>query len=104
VDIAGAYGTPIYAADNGVVTLATSIPWDYGTYVIIDHQNGLQTVYGHNSKNLVEVGDVVSRGQLIALMGSTGRSTGNHLHFETRWLNAKTDPAQYLNAADFHYR
>ncbi|MEG2676881.1 MAG: peptidoglycan DD-metalloendopeptidase family protein [Oscillospiraceae bacterium] len=104
VDIAGAYGTPIYAADNGVVTLATSIPWDYGTYVIIDHQNGLQTVYGHNSQNLVEVGDVVSRGQLIALMGSTGRSTGNHLHFETRWLNAKTDPAQYLNAADFHYR
>ncbi len=104
LDIAGAFGTPIYAADNGVVTLSESIPWDYGTYIIIDHQNGMQTVYGHNSQNLVEVGDVVAKGQLIALMGSTGNSSGNHLHFETRWLGTKVDPEQYLDPADVYYR
>ncbi len=102
VDIAGQSGTPIYAADNGVVTLAESTPWNYGTYIIIDHQNGMQTVYGHNSQNLVEVGDVVAKGQLIGLMGTTGNSTGNHLHFETRWLGDKVDPAQYLNLSEWY--
>jgi len=96
VDIAAAYGTEIYAADSGVVTVATSIPWDYGTYCIIDHQNGIVTVYGHCSALLVEVGDVVQRGQVVALMGSTGNSTGNHLHFETRVGGVKVDPYIYL--------
>ena len=96
VDIAAARGTEIYAADSGVVTVATSIPWDYGTYCIIDHQNGIVTVYGHCSVLLVEVGDVVQRGQVVALMGSTGNSTGNHLHFETRVGGIKVDPYIYL--------
>ncbi|MEG0833291.1 MAG: M23 family metallopeptidase, partial [Oscillospiraceae bacterium] len=91
-----AYGTPIYAADNGTVTISTTLPWDYGTYVMIDHGNGMSTVYGHNSANLVEVGDVVARGQLIGLMGSTGNSTGNHCHFEVRLQGVRVDPAIYL--------
>ncbi|MEA5050489.1 MAG: M23 family metallopeptidase [Oscillospiraceae bacterium] len=96
IDIANVYGTPIYAADNGVVTYTAITDVGYGIYIIIDHQNGMQTVYGHLSALLVETGDVVSRGDLIGLMGSTGNSTGSHLHFETRIDGVKMDPAIYL--------
>ncbi len=102
VDIWSAYGTPIYAADNGVVAVSTTIPWDYGTYIVIDHNNGMQTVYGHNSVNLVSVGDVVTKGEVIALMGSTGNSSGNHIHFEVRLSSqsgnmGRVDPNLYLH-------
>jgi len=102
VDIWSAHGTPIYAADDGVVIVSTSIPWDYGTYIIVDHQNGMLTLYGHNSVNLVEVGDVVSQGEPIALMGSTGNSTGDHIHFEVRLTSqsgnmGRVDPNLYLH-------
>lgn len=96
IDIAAAYGTPIYAADNGVVTYTAVTDVGYGIYTIVDHQNGMTTVYAHLSANLCSVGDVVNRGELIGLMGSTGNSTGSHLHFEVRIDGEKTDPAPFL--------
>ncbi len=86
IDIADKIGTPIYAAASGTVIISTISGWNggYGNYVIISHPNGTQTLYGHLSKDLVKVGDYVTRGQKIALMGSTGKSTGSHLHFEIR--------------------
>lgn len=95
-DITGAIGTPIYAADNGVVTVSGWTDTGYGYYIIIDHQNGMQTVYGHCSELYTEVGDTVSKGEVIAAMGSTGNSTGSHLHFEVRVNNQKVDPEIYL--------
>jgi murein DD-endopeptidase MepM/ murein hydrolase activator NlpD len=86
VDIANACGTPIYAAAAGTIILADGVGWNfgYGKYIMIQHPNGVITVYGHTSQILVEVGQEVDQGQLIALMGTTGRSTGCHLHFEVR--------------------
>ena len=89
VDIASAYGTPILASANGEVILskyATGNPWfgGYGNYIVIQHSNGAQTVYAHLSDNLVKRGWKVVQGQVIGYMGSTGRSTGTHIHFEIR--------------------
>lgn len=82
LDIANSGGTAVTAADGGRVTAVNQWSFGYGWHVILDHGNGSRTLYAHLSKILVEVGDNVSRGQTIALMGSTGRSTGSHLHFE----------------------
>lgn len=71
----------------------------YGYYVMIDHGNGLSTLYGHNSRLLVQVGQTVEAGDIIALSGSTGRSTGPHLHFEVRVDGEQTDPRAYLPTA-----
>ncbi len=95
VDIAGVLGTHIFAADNGVV-IVSEYANDYGNYIKIDHQNGLMTLYGHHSANLVQVGETVTKGQLIAFMGSTGRSTGSHLHFEVWVMGSRVDPQPYL--------
>ncbi len=86
VDLASAYGTNIMAAADGTVIVAKSSGWNggYGEYVVISHANGTQTVYGHMSQVNVSVGDSVSQGQSIGRMGSTGNSTGNHVHFEVR--------------------
>ncbi|MBE6878721.1 MAG: M23 family metallopeptidase [Ruminococcaceae bacterium] len=95
VDIAGPIGTPIYASDDGVVTLAKYTNVGYGVYLIVDHGNGYQTVYAHCSKLLVGYGEQVKKGQLIARMGSTGNSTGSHLHFEIKSGNVRYDPYKY---------
>lgn len=95
IDIANSYGTTICAADGGTVTFAG---WkgSYGYLIIITHDNGSQTYYGHNSSLLVRAGDKVYQGQAIARMGSTGNSTGPHCHFEIR-INGKTvNPLNYL--------
>lgn len=87
VDLAAPIGTPIYASASGEVVISSSNgSWNkgYGNYVVINHKNGTQTIYGHTSKNLVSVGDIVEQGEPIALVGSTGKSTGPHLHFEVR--------------------
>ncbi len=87
VDFGAPKGTPILAAAGGIVIIEKGANrWygGYGNYIVIEHDNGTQTLYSHNSKNLVSVGDKVTKGQTIALVGSTGRSTGNHLHFEVR--------------------
>lgn len=95
LDIAAPMGTEIYAAEDGVVTVAT-IQSSYGNYVKIDHQTGYETLYAHCSLLLVSPGDEVERGQVIALVGSTGHSTGPHLHFEVRLNGLNYNPADYL--------
>lgn len=89
------YGTPVLAVLPGVVTYAG---WNgsYGNLVIIDHQNGLVTYYAHNSKLNVQVGQTVVQGQIIAAVGSTGRSTGNHIHFEVHENGVRRNPLNYL--------
>lgn len=86
VDFGSAYGTPIRAAASGSVIVSKSSGWNggYGQYVVIKHDNGAQTLYAHLSGNSVGAGDWVTAGQVIGAMGSTGKSTGNHLHFEVR--------------------
>lgn len=86
VDLGDAYGTPIYAAAAGTVIIVKDAGWNggYGKYVVIQHDNGTQTLYSHNTENLVTEGQWVGRGQAIALMGSTGKATGPHVHFEIR--------------------
>ncbi len=86
IDIAANYGTPILAAASGKVITSREGGWNggYGNYVVISHDNGTQTLYSHNTRNTVYVGQYVEQGEVIGYMGSTGRSTGNHLHFETR--------------------
>lgn len=86
IDIAAAYGTPIIAAAEGQVVLSKSGAWNggYGNYIVIKHNNGMQTLYAHLSQTLVSSGDFVTKGQTIGKMGSTGQSTGVHLHFEVR--------------------
>ncbi len=91
-------GTPIYAAAGGIVTTAEQTP-DYGKLVKIDHGSGLETRYAHASRLLVKVGDRVEKGQEIAEVGSTGRSTGPHLHYEIRLDGNALDPRQYLKAS-----
>ncbi|MGL4344354.1 MAG: M23 family metallopeptidase [Cellulosilyticaceae bacterium] len=81
VDVANSKGTPIYAAASGIVEVASYLK-GYGYAIYINHGNGIQTRYGHNSELLVEAGEEVKKGQMIAKMGSTGNSTGPHLHFE----------------------
>ena len=95
IDIAGSRGRAINAADGGTVSYAGWMG-GYGYLVIIDHKNGYETYYGHNSKLLVSVGDKVYKGQQIAKMGSTGNSTGNHCHFEIRLYGTPVNPLKYL--------
>ena len=96
MDIAAQFGTPVYAADSGVVITSVDTEVGYGHYIVLDHQNNMTTVYGHLSVRLVSVGEVVQRGQIIGLVGSTGNSTGNHLHFETRIGGVRVAPEIYL--------
>ena len=95
LDLAGKMGTEIYAVAKGVVTWSGKQK-GYGNVVQIDHGHGYVTRYAHNKNNLVKVGDKVEKGQLIALMGSTGRSTGNHVHFEVEQDGNRIDPKPYL--------
>ncbi len=95
IDIAIAGGTPIYAILNGTVTEA-GYRGDYGYYLTIQHTNGFSARYAHCSKLMAKVGDKVVNGQTIALVGSTGQSTGNHLHFELRLNGSLVDPLSYI--------
>lgn len=97
VDIGNKVGTPIYAADDGVVIIASGgYNGGYGNTIVIDHGNGKKTRYGHASKIFVKVGDEVEKGENIAAMGSTGRSTGSHLHFEVLIGGSRTNPLNYI--------
>ena len=97
LDIPGSYGTAIVAANSGKVIWAGNRGDSYGNYVIIDHGGGVSTLYGHSSKVLVSTGQRVSRGQRIANVGSTGRSTGPHCHFEVRINGSRVNPNPYVN-------
>lgn len=96
MDLAVPTGTPIRAALPGTVTVSTYNRGGYGYYITIDHGNGLSTLYGHCSQLLASVGRTVKAGDVIALSGSTGRSTGPHLHFEVRVNGQRTNPRSYL--------
>jgi murein DD-endopeptidase MepM/ murein hydrolase activator NlpD len=95
IDVAAPTGRPITAAKSGTVILAG---WSggYGNMVVIDHGGGLSTAYAHQSRIAVKVGDPVTQGALIGFIGSTGHSTGPHLHFEVRVNGAARDPLPYL--------
>lgn len=98
VDFAGKEGTEIYAVASGVVTWSSERN-AYGNMVEINHGGGFSTRYAHNQKNMVKVGDVVKKGQVIALLGSTGRATGPHVHFEVFKNGRTVDPASYIQRA-----
>ena len=97
IDFPGSYGQPIIAAASGRVSFVGKQP-GYGNVVEIDHGNGIMTRYAHLSRFGARVGDKVTRGQAIARMGSTGRSTGTHLHFEVRVRGAAVNPRRFLEA------
>jgi len=90
------FGSPVYAADDGVVALVGSSSSGYGNYVVIAHAGGFDTLYGHLSTALVKPGQVVTQGTPVGLEGSTGNSTGPHLHFELRVGGRPVDPTPYL--------
>ena len=96
LDIAAPYGTPIKAAASGTVTYSGNAGDGFGNYVIISHGNGVQTVYAHCSQLLVSAGQSVSQGEVIAKVGSTGNSTGNHLHLEVRKNGVTYNPQNYV--------
>ncbi len=96
IDIAAKTGTPIYASDNGIVTEARYKNNGYGNLIVVDHGNGFVTYYAHCSAIDVKVGDIVAQGDLIGKIGSTGRSTGAHLHFEVRVDGEPRDPMKYI--------
>ena len=95
LDFAGVDNSPILAASSGVVSRGGRAP-GYGNFIEIDHGHGWVTRYGHNAINLVAAGDYVKPGQTIALMGSTGRATGTHLHFEVLYRGRHQNPARLL--------
>lgn len=96
IDFAASAGTPIYASAEGKVVYSGYNTGGYGNLVIIEHSNGAQTYYAHCSRLYVNVGDKVSQGQRIAGVGTTGDSTGNHLHFEIRIDGSPVNPSKYL--------
>lgn len=99
IDFAGKEGAEVLAVASGLVTWSAD-RYGYGRMVEINHGNGYITRYAHNRANLVKVGDVVTKGQRIALMGSSGRSTGPHVHFEVLKNGRVVDPAKYVYAAN----
>ena len=101
IDLAGAYGTPIYATADGTVSRAGWNNGGYGNMVEIDHGRGIMTRYGHMSAVLVHAGDRVTRGEQIGRMGSTGRSTGNHLHYEVRIDGRPVNPIPFMKSTDY---
>ncbi len=103
-DIGASYGTAIWAADSGTV-IRSSDGWNggWGNYVMIDHGNGMQTLYAHMSSRAVSVGQTVSRGQTIGYVGSTGMSKGAHLHFEVYWGGSRIDPETCYPNVSFSY-
>lgn len=105
IDFAAPLGTAVHATESGTVTVSQfgsqgSGYYTYGYVVVIDHGNGFETLYAHNSQLLVQVGEKVIKGQRIALVGSTGNSTGPHCHFEVRKNGERTDPTPYLQLTE----
>ncbi len=101
IDLAGPVGTPIYATADGTVSDAGYNSGGYGNLVKIDHGRGIETRYGHLSAFLVRPGQRVTRGQMIGRMGSTGRSTGSHLHYEVRIDARAVNPIPFMKSSDY---
>jgi murein DD-endopeptidase MepM/ murein hydrolase activator NlpD len=101
IDLAGSYGTPVYATADGTVLRAGWNSGGYGNLVEVDHGRGITTRYGHMSAILVQAGEHVTRGEQIGRMGSTGRSTGNHLHYEVRIDGRAVNPIPFMKSTDY---
>ena len=101
IDLAGPVGTPIYATADGVVSEAGYNSGGYGNLIKLDHGKGIETRYGHLSRLLVSPGQRVVRGQMIGRMGSTGRSTGSHLHYEVRIDGRAVNPIPFMKSTDY---
>ena len=101
IDLAGPVGTPIYATADGVVSDAGYNSGGYGNLVKIDHGRGIETRYGHLSSIMVSPGQRITRGQQIGRMGSTGRSTGSHLHYEVRIDGRAVNPIPFMKSTDY---
>ena len=107
IDIPAAKNTPIYASKSGVVVtsiLGSGGYWSYGNYVLISHSDGTSTLYAHMEKRNVSKGQVVKQGDVVGYVGTTGRSTGNHLHFEVRVNGNRVDPLNYFKDKALYYR
>lgn len=100
IDVPAPYGTPIKAARGGIVIVSTR-HWSYGNYVVVDHGNGDSTLYAHMSSRSVSVGQTVKQGEVLGMIGSTGSSTGNHLHFEVKVGYVRQDPVNYYPKMTF---
>ena len=105
LDLAAPAGTPVYAAHDGIVVYSDNGLSGYGNLVIVRGRDGITTVYAHNRRNIADLGEVVERGEKIAEVGSTGHSTGPHLHFEVRARDARgrfisMDPLPILTGQD----
>lgn len=100
IDLAGPMGTPIYATADGVVSYA-GWWYGYGNLIEVAHGKAIETRYGHLSKIFVKPNTRVKRGELIGLMGSTGRSTGSHLHYEVRIDGRAVNPVPFIQSADY---
>ena len=98
IDIATPSGTPVQAAASGTVAYSDNTLKGYGNMIILSHSSGLSTVYAHNKRNLVKKGQSVKKGDVIALVGSTGAASGPHLHFEVRLRGNAVNPMDYLPA------
>ncbi len=101
IDLSGPYGTPIYATADGIVLRSGWNSGGYGNLIELDHGRGITTRFGHLSAILVHPGDRITRGQLIGRMGSTGRSTGNHLHYEVRIDGRAVNPIPFMKSTDY---
>jgi murein DD-endopeptidase MepM/ murein hydrolase activator NlpD len=101
IDLSGPHGTPIYATADGVVTNAGWNSGGYGNLIKVDHGRGIETRYGHLAAISVRPGQRITRGQVIGRMGSTGRSTGNHLHYEVRIDGRAVNPIPFMKSADY---
>ena len=101
IDLAGPLGTPIYATADGMVNRAEYNNGGYGNLVELNHGRGIQTRYGHLTRSIVQAGQRVKRGDLIGYMGSTGRSTGSHLHYEVRIDGKAVNPVPFLQSGEY---
>ena len=101
IDLAGPVGTPIHATADGTVARSGWNSGGYGNLVELDHGRGITTRYGHLSKISAEPGSRVTRGQVIGYMGSTGRSTGSHLHYEVRIDGRAVNPIPFMKSTDY---
>jgi murein DD-endopeptidase MepM/ murein hydrolase activator NlpD len=101
IDLAGPIGTPIYATADGIVGRSEYNSGGYGNLIEINHGRGIQTRYGHLSRSMVSAGQHVKRGDVIGLMGSTGRSTGSHLHYEVRLDGKAVNPVPFMQSTAY---
>lgn len=104
VDLGYPTGTPVVAVFDGIVRISQTNAGGYGNLIVLRHDNGLETYYGHLSKRLVNPGQEVKAGDTIALGGNTGRSYGSHLHFETRYLGTPFNPNKIIDFANYTLR